>query len=145
MRASTMFIILPIEWGNSLGSIRIYPMILLRSWSLLLRSALSCALVPLSFGVVIIPSSQRKGLWTTQMHEYWQAVMISFGHELLGGHRFSLVPSKGLHAIIFVNPWLLLPTKSVVAYPRKQSKLAIFKWRENEKEWYWYAGEFPPS
>ena len=36
--------------------------------------------------------------------------MTSFGGELLGGHGFSLIPSKSLHAIIFANPRLLFPT-----------------------------------
>ena len=45
--------------------------------------------------------------------------MISFDQELLGGRGFSLIPPEGLHAIIFVNPCLLLPTKSMVAYARK--------------------------
>lgn len=40
--------------------------------------------------------------------------MISFGQELFGGCGFFFVPLEGLYAIIFVNPWLLLPTKSVV-------------------------------
>ena len=45
--------------------------------------------------------------------------MTSFGQELLGGHGFSLIPPDGFHAIISANPWLLLPTKFVVAYARK--------------------------
>ena len=68
--------------------------------------------------------------------------MISFGQELLGGHGFSL---EGLHAIIFANPRLLLPTKSVVAYDRKQSWSTIFEWKEKEKGWYLYASEYPPG
>lgn len=69
-----------------------------------------------------------KGLCTAQMHAYWQAVMISFGQELLGGRGFSLITLKGLHATISANPQLLLPTKSMVVYARKQSRPAIFKW-----------------
>ena len=45
--------------------------------------------------------------------------MISFEQELLRSHEFSLIPLDGLHAVISTNPWLLLPTKSVVAYARK--------------------------
>ena len=51
------------------------------------------------FTVVTIPSSQREGLCTTQMHGYWQVVMISFGQKLLGGYGFSLIPHEGLYAI----------------------------------------------
>jgi len=56
---------------------------------------------------------------TTAMHGYWQAVMTSFEQELLGSREFFLIPPDSLHAIIFANPWLLLPTKFVVAYARK--------------------------
>ena len=58
---------------------------------------------------------------------------------------FSLIPPVGLHATISANPRLLLPTKFVVAYARKQSRFAIFKRQENEKGWYLYAGEYPTS
>ena len=71
------------------------------------------------FTVITIPSSQREGLCIAAMHGYWQAVMTSFEKELLGSRAFSLIPLDGLHAIISTNPWLLLPTKSVVAYARK--------------------------
>ena len=71
--------------------------------------------------------------------------MISFGQELLDGRGFSLIPPKGLHAIISTNSRLLLPTKFVMAYARKQSRSAIFEWQEKEKRWYLYAGEFPPG
>ena len=53
---------------------------------------------------VTIPGSQRKGLYTAVMHGYWQAMMTSFGQELLGGRGFSLIPHEGLHAIISANP-----------------------------------------
>ena len=92
------------------------------------------------FIAIIISSSQRDDFYTTVMHRYWQAVMTSFGQELLGGHGFSLIPPEGLHAIIFSNPWLLLPTKSMVTYARKQSRSAIFEWQRKEKGWYLYAG-----
>ena len=69
--------------------------------------------------------------------------MITFGQELLGGRGFSIIPSEGLHAIIFTNPWLLLPTKFMLAYARKQSRSIIFEWQEKERGWYLYAGEFP--
>ena len=44
--------------------------------------------------------------------------MTSFNQELLAGRGFSLIPLESLHAIISVNPQLLLPTMSVVAYAR---------------------------
>lgn len=69
--------------------------------------------------------------------------MTSFGDKLLGGHEFSLVPPEGLHAIISLNPWLLLPTKYVLANSRKQNVSAIFEWQEKEQGWFLYAGEFP--
>ena len=69
--------------------------------------------------VVTITGSQREGLCTFAMHGYWQAVMTSFGQELLDGHRFSFIPPEGLRAIISANLRLLLPTKFVVAYARK--------------------------
>ena len=97
------------------------------------------------FTTVTILGSQREGLCTAALHRYWQAVMTSFGQELLGGRGFSLIPFEGLHAIIFANPRLLLPTKSVVAYARKQSRSTIFEWQEKEKGWYLYASEYPPG
>ena len=63
----------------------------------------------------------------------------------MGGSGFSLIPLEGLRAIISANPQLLLPTKFVVAYARKQSKSTIFEWKEKEKWWYLYAGEYPVS
>lgn len=76
------------------------------------------------------------------MHGYWQVVMISFGQELLGGRGFFFAPLEGLHAIIFANSRLLLPTKFVVVYAKKQSRSAIFEWQEKEMEWYLYAVSF---
>ena len=77
------------------------------------------------------------------MHGYWQAVMASFEQELLSNHGFSLIPPDGLSVVIFTNPQLLLPTKFVMAYTRKQSRSTIFKWVEKEREWSWYAGDYP--
>ena len=59
--------------------------------------------------------------------------MTSFERELLGSHGFFLIPLDGLHTVISPNPRLLLPTKSTVAYARKQSWSATFKWAEEEK------------
>ena len=56
------------------------------------------------FIAVIILNSQREGLCSAPMHRYWQVVMTSFGQKLLGGRGFSLIPPKGLHAIISANP-----------------------------------------
>ena len=68
--------------------------------------------------------------------------MISFKQELWGNLGFSLIPSDGLHAVISTNPQLLLPTKFVVEYARKQSRSTIFEWDTKEKGWFWYAGDF---
>ena len=95
------------------------------------------------FTTVTIPSSQREGICTAAMHWYWQAVMASFEQELLSNHGFSLIPPDGLSVVIFTNPQLLLPTKFVMAYTRKQSRSTIFKWVEKEREWFWYAGDYP--
>lgn len=59
--------------------------------------------------------------------------MISFSQELLGGCGFSLIPPEGLHATISANPLLLLLTKSVMAYAKKQSRLAIFRGKRRSK------------
>ena len=69
--------------------------------------------------------------------------MISFEQELLGSHGFSLTPLDGLHVVNSTNPWLLLPTKFVVAYARKQIRFVIFKWDAKGNKWYLYAGEYP--
>ena len=55
------------------------------------------------------------------MHGYWQAVMTSFEKELLGSHGFSLISPNRLSAFISANPRLLLPSKSMLAYAKKQS------------------------
>ena len=62
--------------------------------------------------------------------------MISFVQELLGSRVFSLIPPDGLSAVISANPQLLLPTKFVVIYARKQSWSAIFKWDEEKRGWF---------
>ena len=72
------------------------------------------------FNVVTIPGSQREGICTIAMHRYWQAVMILFEQELLGSRGFSLIPPDGLNAVISANPRLLVPTKSMVTYAKKQ-------------------------
>ena len=95
------------------------------------------------FTAVTIPGSQREGICTSDMHGYWQAVMTSFEQELLGSRGFSLIPPDSLSAVISTNPQLLLPSKSVLAYPRKQSRYAIFKWVEEDKGWLWHVGDYP--
>ena len=69
--------------------------------------------------------------------------MTSFRQELLGSREFFLIPSDGLHAVISTNLRLLLSTKSMVAYARKQSRSAIFEWQAKEKGWYLYASKYP--
>ena len=56
--------------------------------------------------------------------------------ELAGSRGFSLIPSKGLGIVVSVNPRLLLASKSVLAYARKQSRSAIFEWDAEKKGWF---------
>ena len=63
----------------------------------------------------------------------------------MGSRGFSLIPPDGLGMVISANPHLLLPSKSVLAYTRKQNPSAIFEWNEEKKGWYWHAGEYPPG
>ena len=88
------------------------------------------------FTAVTVPGSLREGLCTLAMHGYWQAMMTSFEQKLVGSRSFSLIPLDGLSS-------LLLPSKSVLAYTRKQNPSAIFEWDEEKKGWYWHAGEYP--
>ena len=97
------------------------------------------------FSAVTVPSSLNEGLYTPPMHGYWQAMMTSFAKELVGSRGFSLIPPNGLSVVISANPRLLLPSKSVLAYARKQSRSAIFEWDEEKKGWYWHAGDYPPD
>ena len=78
------------------------------------------------FSAVTVPGSLREGVCTFPMHGYWHAVMDSFVAELAGSRGFSLIPPEGLSMVVSVNPRLLLPSKSVLAYARKQSRSAIF-------------------
>ena len=71
--------------------------------------------------------------------------MTSFEQELAGSRGFSLIPPKGLSMVVSPNPRLLLPSKSMLAYARKQNWSAIFKWDEEKKGWYWHTGVYPPS
>lgn len=54
--------------------------------------------------------------------------MTSFSEDLLGSCGFLLITPQGLHVVISLNPWLLLPTKFMVVYARKQNRFAIFEW-----------------
>ena len=45
--------------------------------------------------------------------------MDSFVAELAGSRGFSLIPPEGLSMVVSINPHLLLPSKSVLAYARK--------------------------
>ena len=71
------------------------------------------------FNAVTVPGSLREGVCTFPMHGYWHAVMDSFVAELAGSRGFSLIPPEGLGMVALVNPRLLLPSKSVLAYARK--------------------------
>ena len=77
------------------------------------------------------------------MHGYWHPVKITFVYELTGSRGFSLIPPDGLGMVVSVNPHLLLPSKSVLAYARKQNWSAIFEWDAEKKGWYWHAGDYP--
>ena len=95
------------------------------------------------FSAVIIPGLLREGLCTSAMHGLWQAVMTSFKQELAGNRGFSLIPPDGLSMIVSPNPRLLLPSKSVLAYARKQNRSVIFEWDEEENGWSWHTGVYP--
>ena len=69
--------------------------------------------------------------------------MTSFEKEFMGSRGFSLVPPDGLNAIISANPWLLLSSKSMLAYAKKQSRSAIFEWDEEKRGWYQHTGDYP--
>ena len=97
------------------------------------------------FDVVTVPGSLREGVCTFPMHGYWHAVMDSFVTELVGSRGFSLIPPEGLGTVASVNPRLLLPSRSVLAYARKQSRSAIFEWDAEKKGWFWHAGDYPPG
>ena len=77
------------------------------------------------------------------MHSYLQAVMTTFVDELVGSRDFSFIPPDGLGMVISVNPRLLLPSKSVLAYARRQNRSAIFEWDVEKKGWYWHADDYP--
>lgn len=71
--------------------------------------------------------------------------MTSFEQELVGSRGFSLIPLKELSMVVSPNPRLLLPSKFVLAYARKQSRSTIFEWDEEKKGWYWHIGDYPPG
>ena len=79
------------------------------------------------------------------MHGYWQAVMTIFENELVGSCGFSLIPPDGLSMVISVNSCLLLPSKSALAYARRQNRSTIFEWDEEKEGWYWHTGDYPPG
>ena len=97
------------------------------------------------FTTVTVPGSLWEGLCTPAMHGYWQAMTTLFEKELTGSRGFSHFPSNGLSTIISANPQLLLPSKFVLAYAKKQSPSAIFEWDEEKRGWYWHAGDYPPG
>ena len=63
----------------------------------------------------------------------------------MGSRGFSLIPLDGLSVIILANPRLLLPFKSVLAYARKHNHSAIFEWVEEDRWWFWHAGDYLPG
>ena len=97
------------------------------------------------FNTVTVPGSLREGLCTLSMHRYWHVVMTTFVDELASSCGFSLTPPDGLGMVVSVNPHLLLPSKSVMAYARKQNRSAIFEWDAEKKGWFWHAGDYPPG
>ena len=62
--------------------------------------------------------------------------MATFVDELAGSRGFSLITPNELGMVVSVNPRLLFPSKSVLAYARKQSQSAIFEWDAKKKGWY---------
>ena len=95
------------------------------------------------FDAVTVPGSLREGVCTFPMHGYWRAVMDSFVAELSGSHVFSLIPPEGLSAVASANPRLLLPSRSVLAYTRKQSRSAIFEWDAEKRGWFYILVTIP--
>ena len=65
--------------------------------------------------------------------------------ELARSSGFSFIPPEGLSMVASVNPRLLLPSRSVLAYARKQSRSAIFECDAEKKGWFWHAGDYPPG
>ena len=68
------------------------------------------------------------GLCTAFMYAYWQAVMTSFYEDIMGSRGFLLIPPQGLHVVLSPNLRLLVPTRSMVTYARKQNMSVIFEW-----------------
>ena len=79
------------------------------------------------FNAITVPDSLKEGVCTFPMHGYWHAMMDTFVTELAGSRGFSLIPPEGLGMVVSVNHRLLLPSKFVLAYARKQSRSAIFE------------------
>ena len=71
--------------------------------------------------------------------------MTSFEQELIGSYGFSLIPPDELNAVISANPWLLLPSKSMLAYARKQNRSTIFEWVEEDRGWLWHVSDYLAS
>ena len=71
--------------------------------------------------------------------------MDSFVAELAKSRGFSLIPLERLSTVASTNPRLLLPSRSVLAYARKQSRSAIFEWDAEKRGWFLHTGDYPPS
>ncbi|KAK9996680.1 hypothetical protein SO802_021366 [Lithocarpus litseifolius] len=90
----------------------------------------------------LLTNFKERGYHLLGSHQCW-VVMTSFEKELLCNREFSLIPSDGLGAVISANPRLLLSSKYMLAYTRKQSQFAIFEWVEEEKGWFWHTSDYP--
>ena len=52
--------------------------------------------------------------------------MTSFEEELMGSRGFSLIPLEELNMVVSANSWLFLPSKSELAYAKKQNRSINF-------------------
>ena len=68
--------------------------------------------------------------------------MASFKQELMGSRGFFLIPPNRFSAVILANPRLLLPSKFVLAYARKQNRSASFEWVEEDRGCLWHASDY---
>ena len=55
--------------------------------------------------------------------------MTSFCEDIMGSRGFSLMGSEK-YALLSLNPYLLVPIRSVIAYAKKQKSSGIFEWHE---------------
>ena len=50
-----------------------------------------------------------------------------------------------MHTILSPNPHLLVPSRSIIVYVRKQNRSGRFEWQEKKQGWFWHVGEYHPS